>query len=306
MSAQFDPDWLRLRAPFDSAARSTRLEEQAAALLVDRARSKGVMTVRIVDLGAGTGANFRHLAPRLDRLFASAGHQLDQDWQLLDKSDDLLYHVDSEMTVWAGQTGRTWVDGRQGRVAVMSGDAGRWQFVTRRVDLASPGWAGNVDDADLITASALIDLAGEDWLQGLMAAAVASDALLLIVLSYDGRLSWSPQGSLDQQALVAFERHQRRDKGLGVALGSVAAERLVTLARSRRWQVLAEDSDWLVAAEAVAMHNALADGIAHAVVEIEREGLAPGGLAGRWLAERRALGPAALVVGHTDVLAWRG
>lgn len=188
----------------------------------------------------------------------------------------------------------------------MSGDAGRWQFVTRRVDLASPGWAGNVDDADLITASALIDLAGEDWLQGLMAAAVASDALLLIVLSYDGRLSWSPQGSLDQQALVAFERHQRRDKGLGVALGSVAAERLVTLARSRRWQVLAEDSDWLVAAEAVAMHNALADGIAHAVVEIEREGLAPGGLAGRWLAERRALGPAALVVGHTDVLAWRG
>lgn len=306
MSAEFDVEWLRLRAPFDSAARSSRLEEQAAALLAARARLTGKGVVRIVDLGAGTGANFRHLAPRLDRAFADAGLHLDQDWRLVDRSDDLLSHLESEMIAWAREGGRTLEGNGLTSVAAARGEAGRWRFSMRRADLAALDWAQVAGDADLITASALIDLAGEDWLRALMAAAVAADAPLLIALSYDGRLSWSPQGSLDQRVLAAFERHQCRDKGLGPALGPAAGERLETLARSRGWRVWADDSDWLVAADSAAMQNAMIDAIARAVAETERDAPAPGGLVPRWLAERRALTPAALIVGHRDVLAWRG
>src|SRR3546814_2245440 len=49
---------------------------------------RGGGAVRIVDLGSGTGANFRFLAPRLAALGASA-----QSWRLVDRDENLLERV---------------------------------------------------------------------------------------------------------------------------------------------------------------------------------------------------------------------
>src|SRR5262245_5909011 len=68
-------DWLALREPFDAASRSAALTEAVAAALPRR------RPIRVLDLGCGTGANARYLAPRLP-----AG----QEWLLVDKDPSVL------------------------------------------------------------------------------------------------------------------------------------------------------------------------------------------------------------------------
>src|SRR5262245_56207571 len=68
-------NWLGLREPADTAARSTDLTHLIADKLPrDR-------TIRIVDLGTGTGSNVRYLASRL------AGPQ---EWLVVDRDPALL------------------------------------------------------------------------------------------------------------------------------------------------------------------------------------------------------------------------
>ena len=57
----FAPDWLALREPLDAASRCVRLGGLALAVL---ARGRGAAAgVEVIDLGAGTGANLRYVAP---------------------------------------------------------------------------------------------------------------------------------------------------------------------------------------------------------------------------------------------------
>jgi SAM-dependent methyltransferase len=71
--SRFQADWLRLREPYDHAARS-------ASLAAEFARALGPAP-HLIDLGCGTGSNARYLAPRLPA---------DQRWLLLDHDPALL------------------------------------------------------------------------------------------------------------------------------------------------------------------------------------------------------------------------
>jgi SAM-dependent methyltransferase len=70
----FSVDWLRLREPYDHAARSEALVRRWAEALPGR-------QVTLLDLGCGLGSNLRFAAPRLDR---------PQHWLLADHDQALL------------------------------------------------------------------------------------------------------------------------------------------------------------------------------------------------------------------------
>jgi hypothetical protein len=74
--------WLALRAPADTAARSTILTKTVAGLLPRGQR------IRILDLATGTGSNLRYLAPRLPG---------PQEWLVVDRDATLLAEVPREM-----------------------------------------------------------------------------------------------------------------------------------------------------------------------------------------------------------------
>ena len=63
----FAPDWLALREPYDHAARSAALADRFAAAVG--------ATPHLIDLGCGTGANLRYLAPRIAGRAALAVHR---------------------------------------------------------------------------------------------------------------------------------------------------------------------------------------------------------------------------------------
>lgn len=102
----FSTDWLALREAADSRARSTRLVGSLLRRLAVLTQPPGAesspspQTLRILDLGCGTGANLRYLAPRLG-LAPGAGPWVRQDWICVDRDRKLLADLTRRTANWA-------------------------------------------------------------------------------------------------------------------------------------------------------------------------------------------------------------
>jgi len=257
----FEAGWLALRAGADARARDKGLAARMGAHL------KGRRALRVLDLGAGSGANLRATAALIEA---------PQHWLMADHDAGLLAR--------AGAAPGTTV-------------APDITFERREVDLAGD-LASLFDPApDLVTASAFLDLCGADWTGRLAALTAACGAALYAVLSYDGREDWRPPNALDAEVLAAFHADQRRDKGLGPALGPEAHAHLGARLRGHGYRVFEGSSDWDLAQPAdAALIAALADGSADAV-----EDAIGADRAGDWRAAR--LAAQSVTIGHRDLLA---
>lgn len=251
----FSADWLALRAGADRRARDPGLAARLSAHFGSR---EGL---RMLDLGAGTGAMLAATAPLLGR---------GQRWRLVDSDAALLNRVAPQPGVEVERI-----------VADLSGNL---------APLFEPA-------PDLVTASAFFDLCGGAWIDRLVEHAAAAGAVLYAVLTYDGREDWSPPHPLDPAVRAAFHADQRRDKGLGPALGPDAAPHLAGALGAAGYAVLTAASDWSLATPAdTPLITALANGTAEAVAP------ALGGRAADWRRAREAV--RAVTIGHLDLLAF--
>jgi len=219
----------------------------------------------LVDLGCGTGASYRALGPQL---------QARQTWHLVDHDPGLLRAAQARLAP---------------HVAVE----------THALDLRALDTLP-LEGADLVTASALFDLAGDAWLSAFTDRLAQAGVGLYTVLTYDGRMDWSTPLPADAAVVEAFNRHQRGDKGLGPALGPAAGGRLVELLQTRGYRVQTAASPWVLN-QPGPFQQALLEGIAQAATEA---GMASE-QAQDWLAERLgAMRSCTARVGHVDVLAF--
>jgi hypothetical protein len=232
VSESFGLDWLRLREPHDLRARSRPLARQFGVAV--RARA-GDEVASIIDLGAGSGANFRALAPLIPG---------DQDWRLVDRDRDLLAHQAAEIAQWA--RGQGWrVTHGSGVVTVATGTA-QWRAHSIELDLAR-----NLEALPLsvhgVTCAALLDLVSAHWLERLADRIIAARAPFLAALSVDGRRDWSPAHADDAAVSRAFAQHQRGDKGFGPALGADSGATAEQLFRARGHRVTTAAGAWKLA-----------------------------------------------------------
>ena len=288
MSKGFGLDWLRLREPHDLRARSRALARQFGAAV--RARA-GNETASVVDLGAGSGANFRALAPLIPG---------DQDWRLVDHDRVLLGHQAAEIAQWA--RGQGWrVTHGSGVVTVATGNA-QWRAHSVALDLAQD-FAAMPLSVHGITCAALLDLVSSAWLEQLADRIISARAPFLAALNVDGRRDWLPPHSDDPAIAQAFTRHQHCDKGFGPALGPDAVAQADASFNARGYRVSSAAGAWRVGADDSAMLAELIDGAASAAVEADPAltlALA------RWRDDRHETlrkGTLSLGVGHVDILA---
>ncbi len=272
----FSADWLALREPADTRARD-RCGSLLAAL--ERGTAPGAMHSHAavdavpgagretLDLGAGTGANFRYLQSRL----AGARH-----WTLVDHDAALL------------------------RIAASTADAP----ATRVVDLRTGLDSLPLPRRGLVTASALLDLVAADWLERLATRCRDAGAAILFALTYDGRTRCWPSENDDAWLVAQFNRHQRTDKGFGPALGPAAADAAAASFASAGYTLRRAASDWRIGPDETALQGALLEGWAQAAREIAPGAQAR---IDAWLQRRRqhlAEGRSRLVVGHEDLAGW--
>jgi SAM-dependent methyltransferase len=244
----------------------------------------------IVDLGAGTGANLRYLAPRL------GGRQ---EWLLIDSDRELLTAANARLRDWAAT-----LDAR------VETDASRISITTalfsavvrtRELDMASALAALSLPRGCLVTASALLDLVSRSWLEALADACRAAHASVLFALTYDGRLTLEPAERDDDLARALFNRHQHTDKGFGPALGPGAAAAAKAAFAQRGYTLGEAASDWRLGRAEQRLQGELIDGWLAAALEIE-----PGSTLRleRWHTRHRAhidVGESTVVVGHSDL-----
>lgn len=216
---------------------------------------------RILDLGAGTGASLHALSPLLGA---------SQTWVLADNDKGLLDAVVAP-----------------GGVALER----------RVIDLGGELSALFEPAPDMVTASAFFDLCGRQIADRIVAATVAAGAAFYTALSYDGREDWRPDHPLDAAVLAAFCHDQRRDKGLGPALGPDATDHLRSAFEAEGYGVMTGPSDWVLSqAEDADLIAALARGSADAVAPaLGRE------TAAEWHARRAQA--THVTIGHQDLLA---
>ena len=277
--SQFASDWLTLRETADVNSRSQPLAELAAQWLSVRTQAP-----LIADLGCGRGSNMRFLAPRLN------GHQR---WKLIDHDAILLAQA------------------RQ-RAAGLSNSQGQPVAVETHCVSLEPLAEVPLDDAHLVTASALLDLVSQQWIDDLVARIAGQQQALLIALSVTGDWHFiDPQGvpvldDEDRWLLAMFMAHQQRDKGLGDALGGQAHGALVAALEHADYRIEQAETPWQLAAgsqQQQPLMRALLEGWAEAATE-QAPQAAP--RIATWLRQRQqavANGELGIWVGHRDLFA---
>jgi hypothetical protein len=262
-----DPAWLRLRGPADARARTTfasGLADDLAAHLSERV--DGSAEVRLVDVGAGTGAGARWLRDRLD-----ARLSVPQHWRLVDHDSHVLAFATPAADGWASAVAAT-VEGLPALLAE--------------------------EPADVVTCQALVDVLTAPEVDAMVTTAGDCGAAVLLALSVTGEVVLSPSHHDDDMVAEAFDAHQRRAGRLGPDGGAYAAHGLrrqgytVTMAATP-WHLGAADGDLL---------RAWLQGRADAALE-QAPGRAD--RIRDWLQSRdqdARRGGLSAVVGHVDVL----
>ena len=287
----FSVEWLGLREPLDVRSRSAKLAATLAEA-VRRTESRD-LPIQVVDLGAGTGANLRYLAPLLGG---------SQDWLLADRDPSLLDALDDRMRIWADSSGARVVEG-DGQLIVRAA-----QFKCRircvAVDLATELDRVVLPERCLVTASGLLDLVSEDWLARLAHRSMNARASVWFTLSYDGRINCNPAEPEDRNVRELFNRHQLGDKGFGPALGPGAARRAAEIFEDCGYRTRSEASDWRVQRAHQGLQRALLDDWFDAATEIDPDRASE---LRKWRERRLAhieSGRSELIVGHADMIGW--
>ncbi len=261
------PSWLALREPADAAARASDLAEALEPALP----ASGPRVIH--DLGCGTGAMGRWLAPLL------AGPQ---HWVVHDRDPDLLALAAADVPGPAADGAPVTVEAKRTDIARMH--------------------ARDLAGATAITASALLDMLTAEELDRLTGLCAGAGCPILLTLSVIGSVEIGPAVPLDRRVAAAFDAHQRRMTRRGNLLGPDAIGFAVAAFRRLGAEVLVRPSPWRLRPA----HSALAaewfTGWVGAACEQEVE------LAGecepyaRRRLEQASAGELAIAVGHADLL----
>jgi hypothetical protein len=260
-AVRVSPDWLLLREPADAAARSAELAERLGRHLARAGR------LVIHDLGGGSGAMGRWLAPRLPG---------PQHWVVHDRDADLLKLA----------------------VAGVPGPAADRTAVTveaRRSDITRLA-PGELAGASLVTASALLDPLTADELARMLVACAGCP--MLLALTVVGRVTLTPEEPLDASMGAAFNAHQRR----GRLLGPDAFAAVVDELRATGAEVLVRPSPWRLDTAHADLTAEWFGGWVAAACEQEPALAAEAGPYRERRLEQAAAGELAVTVDHADLL----
>lgn len=275
-SAGFSAEWLALRESADERSRNNSLANALSAWFALRRE------LHVADLGAGTGANLRAIAPLLPAR---------QHWRLIDNDTGLQSEARKRLRQWA-DTADLLDDGgldlRKGGIHLTV------SFEER--DLAHDLDGVFMPAVDLVTASALFDLVSPVYIKTLVKKVAAHRAVFYAVLTYNGLQRWTPHRPADNQIAAAFNRHQMTDKGFGPAAGPTAPSELADQLQFEGYGVQEGDSAWRLGPNDRMLVDEIQRGHAMAVMEL---GSLDAKVVETWIKTIRT----GAEIGHTDIFA---
>lgn len=273
----FSGDWLAAREPADLRARNADVRAAFCAHLRETSETRGNRPLRVLDLGAGTGATMRALSPHLGMPHLGVSVR----WRLAEH-DPALIALARDLAAR---------DGHEAEVVA--------------ADLSQGVSKDLLAGVDAVTTSAFLDLVSAGWIDGLAETLKRAGLPFLAMLTYDGRQSLDPEHPFDETVRAAMAAHQGGDKGFGAALGPAAHAHAAARFRGQGYRIIEGRSDWQALTEESAFQTMLVEGWAQAA----RETGASASEVESWLELRLTqIADAHLIarVGHRDLAALPG
>jgi hypothetical protein len=262
------PEWLHRREPADAVARSAELAERLGRHLATAGR------LVIHDLGGGSGAMGRWLAPRLPG---------PQHWVVHDRDAGLLNLAVADVPGPAADGAAVTVEARRSDITRLA--------------------PGDLAGASLIVASALLDMLTADELVRMLGACTGSGRRpMLLALTVVGRVAVIPTDRLDARMAAAFNAHQRRTTTAGRRLGPDAVAAAVDELRGTGAEVLVRPSPWRLDGAHADLAAEWFGGWVAAACEQEPALAAEAGAYRERRLAQAAAGELAVIVDHADLL----
>jgi SAM-dependent methyltransferase len=282
---RFAADWLRLREPVDARARSRRVLGQLLKSLGSRS------ALRACDLGSGTGAAIRFLAPALALPR--------QRWIAVEPDPDLVAFAPEHWRAdgWSVcQNGDRWT--------IQRGDI-QIELEIRTCSLEAID-TNEPAEHDLVTAQAVADVVSSEALIDAIHRLLRPGGLAYVTGTYAGSTVFRDlDGTLDpRQELVERSFHAGMDERAWIP-GSRAGGTLAARLAAAGLQIIAQDSaDWVVGDQDADLLAAMLALVSRSAAQAASS--ADVGAIAAWAQHQRALldvGRLTLRAAHVDLLA---
>lgn len=218
-------EWLNLRYDADCQSRNQRVQEQVLGQLKED-------TIRILDIGAGTGSNIRYLLTKLTNP--------KQQWILLDQEEDLLQNVKHHLAILADLQHQSdakfafHYEGREISVEFLVGD------------LFSSKVEAYMKSSDLIVANAFFDLLSKSQLSSFMSMLKANEQLLLATINYTGTTFSVHHSKQDDIWIERYHQHMKRPSLSGSSTGPDCINEMTRIIQDHGLRYVAGPSDWVL------------------------------------------------------------
>jgi len=196
----FNAGWLNERYRFDTAARNHAIEQKCMLSFKEKD------TIRIADIGAGTGANVIYF---LDRF------PMDQAWTLIEHDSVLIDAAKTRFINFAKEHKYTIQLTDEGLIIATNTNRITIDFAPISI-LEINTWP-LIQEMNLITAGAVFDLFSEAQFQQFAEVILKNKIAFLATLNYQG-MSFLPQDEADDFYINQYEAHMIRPQDFGVRM----------------------------------------------------------------------------------------
>lgn len=193
--------WLELRIPYDANGRNLNIEASCQQYLKKHKRLK------IVDLGAGTGANCRYYLSKISQ---------EQEWFLVEQNPELLEIAFDRLISWAldngyeskSQNSRLDLKNQDHKIIIHK-TVGSILDLENLIDLKT---------FDLAVANAVFDLFSKKQFQTFLKCLKKYQLPLLATVNYTG-MNFIPQTEDDSYFIKYYNQHMQREQYFGRGMG---------------------------------------------------------------------------------------
>lgn len=283
-ATDFQVEWLEGRFSFDAKARNKTVEQACLEHFSKRA------SLNIVDIGAGTGSNFRYFWNRFSQ---------NQNWTFVELNPELA-KVAKEKCIQFAQEQQFLVSNQRDRLIFQKGKQYRSVQILHQSFLELHQFL-DLNTIDLITAGAVFDLLSTNMLDQFLSKIITSQTALLATINYTG-MRFKHSTKRDQQYVQLYEAHMCRQQAFGRAIGPKFPDYLKAFSNAKSIPLLMGSSHWIIGPNDHKMHQFLLDYMEKGLGEMLRDKTQRPDFQ-NWLAEKRSLsqqGRLELQVLHQD------
>jgi len=205
---EFENSWLLSREKIDSVSRNKKAIEKI------NKYTNFTKNLNIIDLGCGTGSNFRYLNPKILKK---------QSWKMIDISNLSLSYLKKNIRF-----------------------SQKIQNITfKNEDIIKNLEKINFKDFDIVTGSALLDIMPKEWFVE-FSKINKSTKIIYFSINYDGNFKFYPKHKDDDKIVKLFNKDQMSDKGIGKKAVGPKCTQIINKLFQRTHKTYVFNSDWVI------------------------------------------------------------